>query len=143
MTRLLLLRDLRLCCVTILVGSSEKYQSIIRHGCGASGTESMSLLTHPATCDILNRELTNCPRTAFVLGEFATRWQQMMVSLLLDIAEPGQRNWEHAQDTDRCDGKSTATEGRRATLSAASSSQPRPLHRQIPAMHNLTREPCE
>ena len=91
----------------------KNIRSIIRHGCGTSGTESLSLLTDPATYDILNSELTNCPRTAFVLGELATQWQQMMVSLLLDIAEPGQRNWEHAQDTDRCDGKSTATKGRR------------------------------
>ena len=34
-----------------------------------------------------------------------------------DIAELGQRYREHEQDTDRCNGKSTATEGRRATLS--------------------------
>ena len=38
-------------------------------------TESMSVLTDPA---ILNSELTNCPRTAAVLGELAAQWQQMM-----------------------------------------------------------------
>ena len=30
-------------------------------------TESMSILTDPATYGILNSELTNCPRTAAVL----------------------------------------------------------------------------
>ena len=38
----------------------------------------MSVLTDPATCGILNSELTNCPRTAAVLGEMAAQWQQMM-----------------------------------------------------------------
>ena len=44
-------------------------------------TESMSALTDSATYGILNSELTNCPRTAAVLGELATQWQQMMGSL--------------------------------------------------------------
>ena len=80
-------------------------------------------LTGPATLDILNSELTNCPRTAAVLGDFSTQWQQMVGDSAAsrtrdcDIAEPGHRYREHAQDTDRYNGKSTATEGRRATLS--------------------------
>ena len=41
----------------------------------------MSVLTDPATYGILNSELTNCPRTAAVLGEFAAQWQQMMGAL--------------------------------------------------------------
>ena len=54
---------------------------IISHGSGACVTGSMSVLTHPATYGILNSELTNCPRTAAVLGELAPQWQQMMASL--------------------------------------------------------------
>ena len=30
---------------------------------------------------MLNSELTNCPRTAAVLGELAVEWQQMMGTL--------------------------------------------------------------
>ena len=41
----------------------------------------MSVLTDPATCGILNSELTNCPRTVAVLGELAAQWQQMMGTL--------------------------------------------------------------
>ena len=41
----------------------------------------MGVLTDPATYGILNSELTNCPRTAAVLGELAARWQQMMGDL--------------------------------------------------------------
>ena len=41
----------------------------------------MSLLTDPAPYGILNSELTNCPRTAAVLGELASQWQQMMAAL--------------------------------------------------------------
>ena len=44
-------------------------------------TESMSVLTDPATNGLLNNELTTCPRTAAVLGELAAQWQQMMVTL--------------------------------------------------------------
>ena len=44
-------------------------------------TEFKSVLTDPATYGIVNRELTNCPRTAAVLGELAARWQQMMGTL--------------------------------------------------------------
>ena len=44
-------------------------------------TESMSLLTDPATYGMLNSEQANCPRTAAVLGELATQWQQMMGTL--------------------------------------------------------------
>ena len=50
----------------------------IHHVGGACVTESTSVLTDPATCGILNSELTNCPRTAAVLGGFAAQWQQMM-----------------------------------------------------------------
>ena len=39
------------------------------------------MLTDPATCRKLNSELTNCPRTAAVLGEPAAQWQQMMGTL--------------------------------------------------------------
>ena len=39
------------------------------------------MLTDPATSGILNSELTNCPRTAAVLGELAAQWQQMMGTL--------------------------------------------------------------
>ena len=41
----------------------------------------MSVLTDPATYGIRNSELTNCPRTAAVLGELAAQWQQMMATL--------------------------------------------------------------
>ena len=41
----------------------------------------MSALTDPTTCGILSLELTNCPRTAAVLGELAAQWQQMMGTL--------------------------------------------------------------
>ena len=41
----------------------------------------MSVLTDPATYGILNSELTNCPRTAAVLGDLAAQWQQMMGTL--------------------------------------------------------------
>ena len=41
----------------------------------------MSVTTDPATNGILNNELANCPRTAAVLGELATQWQQMMGTL--------------------------------------------------------------
>ena len=40
----------------------------------------MWVLTDPATCGILNSELTNCPRTSAVLGDLAAQWQQMMVT---------------------------------------------------------------
>ena len=56
-------------------------QSITHHGSGACVTESMSVHTDPATYGILNSELTNCPRTAAVLGELAAQWQQMMGTL--------------------------------------------------------------
>ena len=41
----------------------------------------MSVLTDPAASGILNSELTNCPRTAAVLGELAAQWQHMMGTL--------------------------------------------------------------
>ena len=41
----------------------------------------MSVLTDLAPYGILNSELTNCPRTAAVLGELATQWEYMMGSL--------------------------------------------------------------
>ena len=41
----------------------------------------MSVLTDLATKGILDSKLTNCPRTAAVLGEVAAQWQQMMETL--------------------------------------------------------------
>ena len=41
----------------------------------------MSVLTGPATYDILSSELASCRRAAAVLGELAAQWQQIMVSL--------------------------------------------------------------
>ena len=41
----------------------------------------MSVLADPVTYGILNSELTNCPRTAAVLGELAAQWRQMMGTL--------------------------------------------------------------
>ena len=41
----------------------------------------ISVLTDPTTYGILSSELTNCPRTAAVLGELAAQWQQMMATL--------------------------------------------------------------
>ena len=41
-------------------------------------TESMSVLTDPATYSIFNSELTNCPRTAALPGQLEAQWQQMM-----------------------------------------------------------------
>ena len=74
--------DLRLSFVIIHFGSSENNsQSTTHHGSGACVTESMSVLADPATYGILNSELANCPRTAAVLGELATQWQQMMGTL--------------------------------------------------------------
>ena len=70
----------------------------IHHGSGASVTESMSVLTDPATCGILNSELMSCRRAAAVLGELAAQWQQMTGVPAAsrtrdrDIAEPGQCN---------------------------------------------------
>ena len=73
--------DSRSTCVTTLIGSrANKWQSFIRHGCGACVTESMPALTDLATYGFLNSELTSCPRTAAVLGELAAQWQQMMVT---------------------------------------------------------------
>ena len=43
--------------------------------------ESMSVLTDPAACGLLNSDLTSCPRTAAVLGELAAQWQQVMVTV--------------------------------------------------------------
>ena len=39
------------------------------------------MLTDPATYGTLNSELTNCPRTAAVLGELGAQWQQMTGTL--------------------------------------------------------------
>ena len=41
----------------------------------------MSELTDPATHELFSSELTNCPRTVAVLGELASQWKQMVVSL--------------------------------------------------------------
>ena len=59
----------------------KRSQSITHHGSGACVTESMSVLTDPSTYGVLNSVLTNCPRTAAVLGELAAQWQQMMGTL--------------------------------------------------------------
>ena len=68
--------------MTTLIGSrANNCQSFIRHGSEACVTESMSVLTDPATYGLLNSELTICPRTAAVLGELAAPWQQMLVTL--------------------------------------------------------------
>ena len=76
------LSDLRFSFETIHIGSSDSSsQSITHHGSGACVTESMSVLTDPATYGKLNSELTNCPRTAAVLGELAAQWQQTMGTL--------------------------------------------------------------
>ena len=63
--------------------AQEQYscQSFLRDGGGACVTESMSVLTDPATYGLLFRELTNCPRTVAVLGELAAQWQQIMRTL--------------------------------------------------------------
>ena len=59
-------------------------------------TESMSVLTDPATYGVLNSELTNCPRTAAGLGELSAQWQQMVGTIqrveqeARVITEPGQ-----------------------------------------------------
>ena len=67
------LSELRLICVTASLAQVKTIsQSIIHHGGGACVTESMSVLTDPATYGILNSELTNCPRTAAVLGELSS-----------------------------------------------------------------------
>ena len=74
--------DSRSTCVTPLIGSrANNCQSSIRHGSGACATESMSVLTDPATYGLLNSELTSCPRTAAVLGDLAAQWQHMMGTL--------------------------------------------------------------
>ena len=70
--------DLRLTVRPRSLAQAMKCQSLIRHGSGACVTESLSVLTDPATYGLLNSELTNCPRTAAVLGELAAKWQQMM-----------------------------------------------------------------
>ena len=61
--------------------SENNSQSITHHGSGACVTESMSVLKDPATYGILNSELTNCPRTAAVLGELVAQWPQVMGTL--------------------------------------------------------------
>ena len=66
------LADLRFICVTAFMAQENNCQSSTHHGSGACVTESMSVLTDPATYGILNS--TNCPRTAAVLGELAARW---------------------------------------------------------------------
>ena len=76
------LSDLRFSFVTIHLGSSEdNSQCITHHNSEPWVTESMSVLADPATYGLLNSELTNCPRTAAVLGELLAQWQQMMGTL--------------------------------------------------------------
>ena len=115
--------DLRLTCATTLIGSrANNCQSFIRLGSGACVTESMSVLTDPATYGLLNSELTNCPRTAAVLGDLSAQWQHVMGTLQRVEQEtvPSQ-NLAFAIETlsktrNRCDRKPTAIEGRRTTL---------------------------
>ena len=82
----------------------------------------MSVLRDPATYGIPNSELTNCPRTAAVLGELAGQWQQNdgdpSTSRTRDrvITESDHRHGEYEQGTNRRDRKSSSTAGRRATL---------------------------
>ena len=56
----------------------------------------MSVLTDPATCGILNSELANGPRTAAVLGDLATQWQQMMWTLQRIEQEAVSQNMSNA-----------------------------------------------
>ena len=71
--------DLRLTCATTLIGSrANNCQNFIRPGSGACVTESMSVLMNLATYGLLNSELTNCPRTAAVLGDLSAQWQHVM-----------------------------------------------------------------
>ena len=71
---------MRFICVTAFM-AQENESPEFHHGSGACVTESMSVLTDPATYGTLNSELTNCPRMAAVLGELAAQWQQMMRTL--------------------------------------------------------------
>ena len=41
----------------------------------------MSVLMDLATYGLLNSELTNCPRTAAVLGDLSAQWQHVMGTL--------------------------------------------------------------
>ena len=71
----------------------------------------MSVLTDPATCGILNSELTTCPTDGCSTG------QQMRVEEETVTSQNLAKSIENMNRT-RIDasGKSTATEGRRATL---------------------------
>ena len=56
------------CVQLVWTDSFGSRKQLSRHGSGACLTESMSVLAGPTTYGILNSELTNCPRTAAVLG---------------------------------------------------------------------------
>ena len=85
-------------------GPSETKSASISSG--AYVTEARSVLTDPATYGVLNSELTNCPRTAAVLGELAAQWQHMMGTLqrvqqeTVSSQKSGQRYRENEHDTD-------------------------------------------
>ena len=67
------LSDSRLTCVTTLMAQEQNCcQSFIRHGSGACVTESMSVLTDPATYGLLHSELTNCPHAQ---KQYWENWQ--------------------------------------------------------------------
>ena len=75
----------------------------------------MSVLTEFSTYGNLNSELTDCPRTAAVLGELAAQWQHMMRSLQgVEQETVSTQNLANAIENmnrtriDRCSGKSTA-----------------------------------
>ena len=76
--------------MTILFGSSENNsQSIDHHGGGACVTESMLVLTDPATYGILNSELTNCPRRQQMMGTLQRVEQEAVSSQSLANAIEG------------------------------------------------------
>ena len=70
--------DLQLSFVTSSVAQVKELSEFHPSWWRSSVTESMSVLTDLATSGSLSSELTNCPRTAAVLGEMAAQWQQMM-----------------------------------------------------------------
>ena len=60
----------------------------------------MTALTDPGTYGILISELTNCPRTAAVLGELAVQWRQMMGALQrVEQESVSSQNLAYAIDT--------------------------------------------
>ena len=132
--------DLRFSFVTIHFGSSENNsQSITLLGSGACVTESMSVLTDPAKygiqrADDLSAYSCSTGRTGSTVaaddGNPSTDRTGSRV-----ITEPGRRHWEHREDTDRRDCRSTTIEGQRTTL-------PKELVRQHTTWRLCTRGRC-